>query len=214
MLKNIYNMKLDYKTENNSVYSEIGLIVLGQVIAKVANKSLPDAFFQIMTIMGLRDTVYKPRTDKYKIVPSGFTGGQISWGTPYNKLAHFLNDTAGNAGLFSTVSDVMTYMQLLLNKGKMPEYFRVFSEDVVNKFLNVTKYRGYNNTRAFGWETIPAGTCPCGKKFSPSPNSFGLSDPPSGSFVWADKLKNVTIILLANGAFPSGQTMNPINYQA
>ena len=124
--------------------------MLGQVIEKITNKSLPDAFFQIMTIMGLRDTVYRPSADKHKIAPSGFTNS-ISWGTPYNKLAHFLNDTAGNAGLFSTVSDVIKYMQLIMNKGKMPQYFRVFSEDVVTKFLNVTKYRGYNNTRALGW---------------------------------------------------------------
>lgn len=105
-------------------------------------------------------------------------------------------------------------MQLLLNKGKMPTSFRVFSESVVGKFLNVTKYRTYNNTRAMGWETIPAGICPCGSKFSPSPNSFGMTDRGSGSFIWADKVKNVTIVLLANGAFPAGKTNDPTPYQA
>jgi CubicO group peptidase (beta-lactamase class C family) len=93
----------------------------------VQNKSLPDAFFQILTIAGMRDTVYLPKTDKYKIAPSGYTD-RIAWGTPYNKVAHFLNDTAGNAGLFSTVTDVLTYMQLMLNKGKMPGFSRVFTE--------------------------------------------------------------------------------------
>ena len=80
-----------------------------------------------MTVAGLRDTVYLPKTEKYKIAPSGFTD-KIAWGTPYNKIAHFLSDTAGNAGLFSTVSDVITYMQLMLNRGKLPGYLRVFSE--------------------------------------------------------------------------------------
>lgn len=77
----------------------------------------------------------------------------------------------------------------------------------------MTKYK-YNNTRALGWETIPANGCPCGTKFSASPNSFGESDPTTGSFVWADKIKNVTIVVLANGAFPAGRTMNATSYQA
>jgi CubicO group peptidase (beta-lactamase class C family) len=181
------------------------------VITKVTNKSLTDAFFQILTIAGMRDTVYRPKTDKYKIAPSGFTD-HVAWGTPYNKLAHFLNDMAGNAGLFSTVSDVLLYMQILLNRGQLPGYSRVWSTDVVDKFLNVTKYK-FNNTRALGWETVPLTNCPCGKKFSPSPFSFGMSDPPSGSYVWADKKRNVTIVLLANGAFPAHTSSDPAPYQ-
>lgn len=127
MLKTINTIKLDYTTEQKFVFSELGPIVLGEVITKQTNKSLPDAFFQILTIAGMRDTVYLPKTEKYKIVPSGYTD-RIAWGTPYNRVAHFLNDTAGNAGLFSTVTDVLIYMQLMLNRGKLPGYSRVFSE--------------------------------------------------------------------------------------
>jgi CubicO group peptidase (beta-lactamase class C family) len=178
---------------------------------KLKNQSLPEAFFQILTIAGLRDTVYLPKTEKYKIAPSGFTD-KIAWGTPYNKVAHFLNDTAGNSGLFSTVSDVVTYIQLLLNKGKLPGYSRVFSEEVIDRILNVTNYPKYKNTRALGWETVPVTNPPCGKKFSPSPFSFGLSDL-SGSYVWTDKKRNVTIVLLANGAYPARPSSDPAIFQ-
>lgn len=74
----------------------------------------------------MRDTVYRPPLDHHKIAPCGFTG-RVAWGTPFNKLAHFLDDVAGNGGLFSTVSDVITYIQLILNKGEMPGSFRVYS---------------------------------------------------------------------------------------
>jgi CubicO group peptidase (beta-lactamase class C family) len=103
-------------------------------------------------------------------------------------------------------------MQLLLNKGKLPGFSRVFSEDVVDRFLNVTTYKGYKNTRALGWETVPAVNPPCGKKFSPSPFSFGLADV-SGTYAWADKKRNVTIVLLANGAFPSRPATDPSIFQ-
>ena len=97
----------------------------------------------------MRDTTYHPKIDHLKIAPGGYTD-RVAWGTASTKLAHILDDMAGNGGLFSTVSDVITLTQLLLNKGKMPNFFRVFQEDTVNKFLNVTKYR-YTNTRALGW---------------------------------------------------------------
>jgi CubicO group peptidase (beta-lactamase class C family) len=212
MLKTINTLKLDYTTESKFLLSELGPIVLGEVISKIQNKTLPDAFFQILTIAGMRDTVYLPKTDRSKIAPSGYTD-RIAWGTPYNRVAHFLNDTAGNAGLFSTVTDVISYMQLILNKGKLPGYSRVFSEEVIDRFLNVTKYSKYNNTRALGWETTPAANCPCGKKFSAGKDSFGMSDVSSGSYIWADKKRNVTIVLLANGAYPARSATDPAPYQ-
>jgi len=65
--------------------------------------------------------------------------------------------------------------------------------------------KNYTNTRALGWDTVPLVDPPCGKKFSP--NSFGFSDP-FGSYIWSDKEKNVTIILLAAGGFPVPSTLN------
>ena len=58
------------------MFSELGSIVLGEVISKVRNQSLPDSFFQILTIAGMRDTVYLPKTDKYKIVPAESTSNR------------------------------------------------------------------------------------------------------------------------------------------
>ena len=81
--------------------------------------------FDILTIIGLRDTEYLPKANKLGIAIGGYTD-QIAWGTPFNRLAHKLDNVAGNGGLFSTVSDVITYLQLLLCKGKKPLAFRVF----------------------------------------------------------------------------------------
>ena len=91
---------------------------------------------------------------------------------------------AGNAGLFSNIDNMLYYMQLLLNKGKMPNTIRVFSEQVIDLFTNATLIRKYKNTYAKGWETVPATNPPCGTKFSK--NSFGMADT-SASYSWADK---------------------------
>lgn len=35
----------------------------------------------------------------------------------------------------------------------------------------------------------------------------------SGTYVWADRKRNVTIVLLANGAYPAIPTLNPAIFQ-
>ena len=82
--------------------------------------------FQVLILAGLRDTGFIPTTSKDQIIPGGYNNG-ICQGIPSNKYSHFLNNMSGNAGLFSTVDNLITYMQLMLNKGKMPGLSRVFS---------------------------------------------------------------------------------------
>ncbi len=104
--------------------------------------------------------------------------------------------------MFSTAGDIVKYMQMMLNKGKVPgKKALLFSQEVIEEFLTVKKFKSYRNTRGYGWETVPETNPPCGSKFSASPNSFGLSDS-SISYVWADKIKNIIIVLLANGNYP------------
>lgn len=59
---------------------------------------------------------------------------------------------------------------------------------------------------------MPLTNPPCGTKFSPSPYSFGLSDI-SGTYAWADRKRNVTIVFLANGAYPTIPNLNPAIFQ-
>lgn len=90
--------------------------------------------FQIMVIAGMRDTNYLPTTSKDQIVPGGYNKG-ICHGVPYNQYAHFLNNMAGNAGLFSTIDNMANYMQLMLNKGRL-NLTKVFNEEIVNFYTS------------------------------------------------------------------------------
>jgi CubicO group peptidase (beta-lactamase class C family) len=187
---------LEYVLESKFQYSEIGYTVLGHMVEKLKNSTIKDAIFQVLTLAGLRDTGYAPTTPKDQIVPGGYNNGTCR-GIPFNKYAKFMNNMAGNSGLFSTVDNIMTYMQLMLNKGRFPGYSRVFSEEVVGLFTSVMVQKKYNNTYARGWETGAGGVG--GSKSSK--DSFGLGDT-SGSYVWADNQKNLAIVMLANGNFP------------
>lgn len=102
-----------------------------------------------MIIAGMRDTTYNPTTPKDQIVPGGYNKG-ICHGVPYNQYAHFINNMAGNAGLFSTIDNMANYMQIMLNKGKSTAG-RVFNEDVVSYYTTAPIKPKYNNTYARGW---------------------------------------------------------------
>lgn len=198
LLKKIDNLKQEFKEETKFQYSQLGYVVLGQVIAKLNNKTLDSALFDIMVEAGMRETVYKPTVAPNLIVPSSYNKGTVR-GMPANKIANFLGGVAGNAGMFSIIDNIGAYMQLLLNKGKMHLSSRVFSEEVVDAVTTKVVVKGYNNTRALGWDTVPAVDPPCGSKFSK--NSFGFSDP-LGSYVWADKDKNISIVMLVANGYP------------
>ena len=157
-----------------------------------------------MVEAGLRDVHFKPSSNPHLIIPSGYNKGVVR-GLPGNKIANFLGGVAGNAGLFSTVDSIGYYTQLLLNKGKMPLGSRIFTENVTTLFTTKVTTKSYNNTRALGWDTVPLVDPPCGKKFSQ--HSFGFSDP-FGSYLWTDKDKNITIVLLAAGGYPVPNNLN------
>lgn len=107
------------------MYSEIGYVVLGHMVEKIKNQTLKDSMFQTLVIAGMRDTGFAPSTSKELIVPGGYNKG-VCRGVPFNRYANFLNNVAGNAGLFSTIDNMANYMQLMLNKGKL-NLTRVFS---------------------------------------------------------------------------------------
>lgn len=166
--------------------------------------------FQVLVESGARNITYNPKTSLDKIVPGGFYKGKgLAHGKSFNKYVRVLNGMGGNAGLFSTIDNICTYMQLLLNKGRFPGGSRIYSEDIVRIFTEKVTVRGYNNTRAHGWDTVPLVNPPCGKKFSPY--SFGFSDP-SGSYVWGDMTKGIAIVLLANGKI-YGSRQDPSIFQ-
>ena len=129
----------------------------------MAGVPLDQAISDVLIFSGLRNTTYHPAN--HSVVPSGYNNG-IVWGKPTNKLANFMKNATGHAGMFSTVDEIGKYMQLMLNKGRTPPYSRTFSEEVINLFTTKVNIKGYNSTRALGWDTVPKTNPPCGHKFS------------------------------------------------
>ncbi len=121
----------------------------------------------------------------------------------HDPTAYLFGGVAGNAGLFSTVADLETYMRIHLSGGMGPSG-RVYKKETVDLFSRRVDGLNYTNRRALGWDTVPIQeNPPCGKRASL--NSFGHTGY-TGTSMWVDRDRQTGIILLTNRVHPSDQS--------
>lgn len=207
IIRHINAAKLNYTTANKSLYSDEGLIVLQEVVVKVSGKPYESFVFQVNVETGLRNTNYPPlfSADLAHMAPTAAVAGKgLLHGKAFEPMSYLLNSTAGHAGIFSTAADVLRFYRLLLAGGQLANESRLFTKASVDLFTTKPTNLKYNNSRAYIFDTVPNDdpTPPCGTKFTPEKN-FGLYGQ-TGCLAWADKVKDVAIVILTNAMFVNG----------
>ena len=97
-------------------YSCPGFILLGKILEKVFGMPLDRCFGELVAApLGLENTSFLPK-DKHRAVGANLDEKKCGIVNDYN--CQFLGGVAGNAGLFSCLSDVTKYVRFLQNKGK------------------------------------------------------------------------------------------------
>jgi len=211
VLQRIMNMKLLTKPGEKYRYSDIGFIVLQQVVEKITAQSL-DKFIteQLFNKIGMKRTMYNPPDSlKYDCAPTEI---DTYWrmkqvqGTVHDETAALLNGVSGNAGLFSTAEDLAKFAQLLLDNGKY-DGRQIFKPETIKLFTTKHSESG----RAYGWDTkSPKGYSSAGKLFSL--NSFGHTGF-TGTSIWIDKERKLFVILLSNRVYPSRKNRKHIKFR-
>lgn len=181
-------------------YSDIGFILLGIVVERVADESLA-AFCQreIFGPLGMTHTTFNPtRALRDSIPPTANDQGfrhRIIQGEVQDENASVLGGVAGHAGLFSTADDLAIFAHAMLNGGHpilRPETVQFFSR---------RESTPEGTSRALGWDT-PSVPSQSGKYFSP--RSFGHLGY-TGTSLWIDPERQLSITLLANRTWPDCQ---------
>ena len=96
-------------------YSCPSFILLGKILEKIYDKPLEKSFDEMVAVpLGFDNTTFLPK-ERHNIVNSNLDKEKIGIVNDYN--CEFLGGIAGNAGLFSNVSDVTKYVKFLQNKG-------------------------------------------------------------------------------------------------
>ncbi|MDZ7715608.1 MAG: glycoside hydrolase family 3 N-terminal domain-containing protein [Balneolaceae bacterium] len=203
IIEAIKNEPLTYKTGSKYVYSDLGFILLGEIIEKVTGTTL-DKYLrkEFYYPLGLSSTFFNPARFgswmKNRIPPTEID-------TVYrNKLindevnderAYYLNGVAGHAGLFSNAFDLSVYAQMLLSKGTYGgrEYI---NSKTITKF---TKRQTDISDRGYGFDHKSEGFSTAGSLASPS--TFGHTGF-TGTSIWIDPERNMAIIILTNRTYP------------
>jgi CubicO group peptidase (beta-lactamase class C family) len=168
-------------------YSDLGMDVMGFVIERITHEPL-DQFARraVYTPLGMRSTMFKPASSlRDRIAP---TEQGVARGEVHDPTARALGGVAGNAGLFSTASDLAVFAQLMLDGG-VSGGKTLFADSVARMFTAPgPQWRG------LGWQTCP-GDASCGQYLSTQ--AFGHTGF-TGTSMWIDPERDLAVIVLTN----------------
>ena len=144
------------------VYSDLGAIILGQIVERVSGERLDDYLAQPRVRPAWHDVdavSARPRTLLPRIAPTEYDPWrqrQIR-GEVHDENAYSLGGVSGHAGLFSTGHDVARLCRMYLNGGTL-DGVRIVSAETIRRFTTVQDSALSN--RALGWETPNGATRP------------------------------------------------------
>ena len=181
-------------------YSDIGFIILGVALERLADESL-DAFCQreIFGPLGMAHTTFNPALAlKDSIPPTADDRSfrhRVIQGEVQDENASVLGGVAGHAGLFSTTEDLAIFSHAMLNGGH--PILRASTIELFTRRESMPE----GTSRALGWDT-PSKPSQSGKYFSA--RSFGHLGY-TGTSLWIDPDRQLSISLLSNRTWPDCQ---------
>ena len=198
-IKKINNLKLLAPPGERFTYSDIGFIMLGEIVQRASGRSL-DQFTrdEIFHPLGMKETSYNPpETLKPRIAPTQKEKDKMLRGIVHDPRARLLNGIAGHAGLFSSADDLALYCDMILNpsnsKGLSPASVRT-----------MTQARAVpNGWRTFGWDCDTVFSSNRGELF-PKGSTFGHTGF-TGTSIWFDPASQTAVIFLSNRVHPEGK---------
>ena len=181
------------------VYSDLGFIILGELVARVGGKPLAELERElIFSRLGMRDTLrLVPAAERVRTAPTERTpAGVVLHGVVHDENARAATGWTGHAGLFSTARDVSRFARELL-RGRHGES-ELFPMRLLEEF---TQRRGLvpGSRRGLGWET-PDGRNSAGSLLSAT--AFGHTGF-TGTSLWIDPVRDVYVVLLTNRVHPT-----------
>ena len=208
ILKDIVSQDLYYKPDSKIVYSDLGMILLLDIIEKVTGSKLDKLSSKYFyNPLGMHNTMFNPTKDFLdRIAPTEndtYFRNRLLQGIVHDENAYILGGVSGHAGLFSNATDIGIFCKMLLDGG----YYlgtRYFDTNLINSFTSRKKIPE-NSDRALGWDTPSQEGSTAGDYFSSS--SYGHLGF-TGTSVWSDPINDIIIVLLTNRIYPTRDKKN------
>ncbi|HEY4440913.1 MAG TPA: serine hydrolase [Candidatus Elarobacter sp.] len=188
------------------IYSDLGFIVLGVVLARAHRRSLAALVRERLIRWGATDTAYLPRGDERGAIPATETDawrGSVQ-GTVHDEKAHLLGGVAGHAGLFATARDVALLGEWYLGalRGRPTPLDPALARDAVSEQAYDPVLR-----RGLGWALKTNDENSCGPLLSVE--TFGHTGF-TGTSIWCDPRRDLNVTLLTNAVHYGRTDIRPI----
>ena len=208
IIKDILNQPLRYDVDTKMVYSDLGMILLTDIIEKISGSKLDKLSSRYFyRPLGMKNTLFNPK-NKMKnsslnnIAPTEndtYFRNKILKGEVHDENAFLLGGVSGHAGLFSTAYDIGVFSKMLVNQGVLLGR-RYLKKNVIKKFtkrINIPS----GSDRTIGWDTPSQnGKSSAGDYFSK--NSYGHLGF-TGTSLWIDPDEKIIVVLLTNRVHPN-----------
>lgn len=213
----IATMPLQYTPGTQSVYSDLGFILLGFILEDARSNisaqvgrgafdpaaSLPVQFARIASLITDQPLTFTPpRAWRQRTAPTEHDAwrGRTLVGEVHDENAWALGGAAGHAGLFGTAAAVGAFARAALHTiTGTPILAKV---ETMRRFIE--RRHLAESSRALGWDTMLP-TSSCGTLMSPS--SVGHTGF-TGTSLWIDWERDAYVVLLTNRVHPTRE--NPL----
>jgi uncharacterized protein YbbC (DUF1343 family) len=197
-IKRICSVPLRATPGLGSTYSDLGFVLLEEVIRRVTSRDL-SAFAEeaIFAPLGMHDTGFQPADRlRERVAWTEFVDGAWRAGVVHDPRAYLLGGIAGHAGLFSTADDLALYARAILGGGEVDGRRILTARSVATM---IAPYDVPGSIRALGWNVQSQWR---GEGLSPTAiGHFGFT----GTALWIDPDKDLFVVVLTNRVHPDGK---------
>lgn len=196
----VFATPLDTVPGARMVYSDLGAILLGQIVTRVAGTPFNEFVTrQVFRPLGMRETAWRPSASlRARIAPTEIDPWRQRHlrGEVHDENAFALGGISAHAGLFSSAADLSRLARMYLNNGRL-DGVQVLDSATIARFT--ARPDSPLSNRALGWEK-PNGSNSAGRRMSAA--AFGHTGFTGTSF-WVDPANDVFVILLTNRVNPT-----------
>jgi len=199
LIRSAFTTPLSAEPGTRAVYSDIGFILLGELLARRHETALDlFALREIFAPLGMTRTCFNPPLELRTTIPPTEDDQRfrkrVIQGEVNDENTYVMGGVAGHAGLFAPATDVAQFAEGLLRAGSpilKPETVRLFTR---------RESSPAGTTSALGWDTPSRPESSSGSLFALQ--SFGHLGF-TGTSLWIDPARKLSVTFLTNRTWPN-----------
>lgn len=213
IVSDIAAVKLNGPVGGQFIYSDLGFIILGEIVERVSGIPLDDfSSSHIFAPLQMAETAFNPSPGKrVRVAPTEWRASQAGdpdttrtmiRGHVHDGNALVQDGVSGHAGLFSTAWDVSLFCDMMLRGGLSASSERILSPVTVAAMTTDHAALSHQKVRrGLGWDIESPYDSEKGEIFSTGYGHTGFT----GTSVWIVPEEKLSVIILTNRVHPDGE---------